>query len=92
MINIVIAGKCSLELCDKISGIVTRFGVEETKGIITYSPELCCIDMTPRHNEVWYIIVCDTSKERCLRIAEALHDELGVRVATQIFYDALDVP
>lgn len=84
MPNIVVVGRSSLGICDEISKIVTSLGVNPSDGVITYSPELCCIDMTESHKECPYLIVRDTDRERGEKIARALNRELDIDVELEV--------
>jgi len=84
MINIVIVGRSSLGICDGISKIVTGLGIEEIGGVITYSPELCCIDMSSQHRDSPYLIVRGTDGVQARAIAKALNEKLEINVEVDI--------
>jgi hypothetical protein len=81
--NIVIIGRSSLGICDEITAIVTQLGIDPKDGVITYSPDICCISMMPDNHDSPYLIVRDTDPERCQRIAQALNKELNIDVEWQ---------
>jgi hypothetical protein len=84
MPNIIVVGRSSLELIDVISKIVARNGINRTDGVITYSPDLCCIDMTERHNDVPYLIVRHTNEKEGMKIARMLNVELNIDVEVEV--------
>jgi hypothetical protein len=84
MPNIVVVGRSSLGICDKISEIVTSLGVSATDGVITYSPELCCINMSAQHRDSPYLIVRDTDRDRGVAIGEALNKGLNIDVEVEV--------
>lgn len=84
MPNIVIIGRSSRDICDEITKIVTQLGVDPKEGVITYSPEICCISMMPDNHDCPYIIVRDSDKERALEIGDALRHYLGMDVEVEV--------
>ena len=84
MPNIVIVGRSSLGICDEISMIVKALGVSETDGVITFSQDTVCIDMSSTHRDSPYLIVRDTNRERADKIALALNAGLDIDVEVEI--------
>ncbi len=84
MPNIVIVGRSSLGICDEISTIVTALGVSATDGVITFSQDTVCIDMSSSHHDSPYLIVRDIDGERADKIALALNAGLDIDVEVEI--------
>lgn len=90
--NVVIIGRSSLGICEEISAIVARLGINLEDAVITYSPELCCISMTPENRDSPYLIVRDTNPERGKLIAEALNKGLSIDVEWEIIAGFIPKP
>lgn len=86
MPNIVFVGHLPLGMRDDVSRIVTQLGIDATKGVITYDPYLCCIDMTAMHGEAPYLIVRDTNKKEAMKIATTLNDKLEIDVEIEVLW------
>ena len=84
MPNVVIIGRSSLGICDEISAIVAKLGIDLKEAVITYSPELCCIGMTAEHRDSPYLIVRDTDEQRGRKIGAALSHGLHIDVEVQV--------
>jgi len=87
--NVVIIGRSSLGICDEISAIVRQLGIDGENAVITYSPELCCIDMTKQHRDSPYLIVRDTDETRARTIGTALNARLNMDTEVQLLADFL---
>ena len=82
MPNIVIIGDDKNFTRKKIAKVVAKLGVSETDGVITYGRiGLNCVDMTGKSAP--YLIVRDTNKGRCMKIATALNKQLNVDVEVE---------
>ncbi len=84
MPNIVIVGHSSIGICSEISKIVTDLGIKADEGVITFSPDLCCLDMSEQHRDSPYLVVRDTDGEEAAKIASALNEALEIDVEIQV--------
>ena len=84
MPNVIVVGRSSVKFCDEISRIVVGLGIKETDGVITYSPDLVCMDMTPRHRDAPYLIVRHIDEKEATRIAEALNEKFNIDVEVEV--------